>query len=320
MRRNNYLLFLIVLLFITGQVMFAQKEADTRIWSRIYWENMKQTPPNAIKNFEKNPAIFKGSQINSKYVRYEDSPDVPVTSDMDDYQSENSIFVSPLDNQVVLNSNNSSHTGGVYGASGYFSFDGAGTWDGSEQGTGGANRGDPAAAIGLNGNFYVGYIAPNSGQGCAYSSNNGTDWTHVQVSNASGSILDKNHLWIDNSPGSPYEGYLYSAWTDFGGTNDNQIEIAYSSDDGLSWSTPTNISSPLNAGNHNQGVHIQTGPNGEVYAVWTIYDSWPTDENAHGFAKSNDGGATWETPARIIGNIRGIRNTTTGKNMRVNSW
>ncbi|MCK5078205.1 MAG: exo-alpha-sialidase, partial [Calditrichia bacterium] len=206
--------------------------------------------------------------------------------------------------------------------SGYFTFDGAATWDGSEQGTGGPNSGDPAAAIGNNGWFYVGYIASNSGQGCAYSTDNGSNWTHVQVANPTGGLLDKNHMWIDNSPSSPYDGYLYSTWTDLGSSSPNyaDIMIARTIDNGLSWETAQNISDPLNAGSHNQGINVQTGPNGEVYALWAVYDAWPADENALGFAKSSDGGATWEAPARILENIRGIRNTATGKNMRVNSF
>ncbi len=48
-------------------------------------------------------------------------------------------------------------------------------------------------------------------------------------------------------------------------------------------STPINISAAVNAGSHNQGVNIQTGPDGEVYVAWAIYDAFPTDETATGF-------------------------------------
>ncbi len=37
-------------------------------------------------------------------------------------------------------------------------------------------------------------------------------------------------------------------------------------------------------------------------------------------SKSLDGGATWETASRIISNVKGIRNSETSKNMRVNSF
>ena len=56
-----------------------------------------------------------------------------------------------------------------------------------------------------------------------------------------------------------------------------------------------------------KAVNITTGPNGEVYVIWAIYDGWPTDETAIGMARSFDGGATYVPATRIIQGIRGIR-------------
>jgi PKD repeat protein len=125
-------------------------------------------------------------------------------------------------------------------------------------------------------------------------------------------LLDKNHLWIDNSPLSPYEGILYNAWTCFGGTNDTEIEITRSTDGGLTWSAQTVISAAVAAGSHNQGVNIQTGPDGEVYVAWAIYDSWAypsgSDEVAIGFTKSTNGGTSWSTPVRVNQDPTGFAN------------
>jgi hypothetical protein len=271
------------------------------------------------------PAIFTGSAIRAVSVLTEDSPDVLIIGGSTS-QSENSVFVNPNDPDNPINSNNStSQPGGgitLYGANYLYSEDAGETWGGSVSGAGGANSGDPTTAIGLNGRYYIGFINNSSGQSIAYSDNQGSTWSSVLVANAPsgfGNLLDKNHMWIDNSPTSPYEGNLYNAWTAFGGSNDNDIEISRSTDDGLTWSTPVNISQIINAGNHSQGVNIQTGPNGEVYAVFTIYDNWPSDEDAMALARSFDGGVTWET-FRIISNIKGIRSSGTGKNMRVNAF
>ena len=98
-----------------------------------------------------------------------------------------------------------------------------------------------------------------------------------------------------------------------------------STDDGLTWSTlPINISQGI-ADILSLGVNIKTGPNGEVYAVWAIYDTRSDginidDEVALGFAKSTNGGQSFDAPVRIIDNIKGIRLTRTSKNMRVNSF
>lgn len=300
-------------------------KVDTRIDNMSYWRRMVLEGLVPVAPDVKAPApILRSSRIFSQKVTTDDSPDVPVTGE-NCTQTENSIFVNPNDNQIILNSNNSTSNpaNGVYGANAFYSEDGGDTWDGQLEGTGGQNSGDPAAVIGLNGRYYNGFIHSNGGQGVAYSDDNGATWTSIVVQpGPSGwnSMLDKNHLWIDNSPSSPYEGYLYDAWTNFGGSNDKQIEIARSIDDGASWESSHMISGAVNAGSHNQGVNIQTGPGGEVYALWTIYDNWPSDEDAMAMARSLDGGATWEPSHRIIDNIRGIRNTGVSKAMRVNAF
>jgi hypothetical protein len=230
--------------------------------------------------------------------------------------------VNPSDNQIVINSNNSTPNpvSGIYGANSDKSIDGGLSWDGSVEGAGGSNSGDPVALIGLDGKYYIGYINNSSGQSVSVSSNQGATYTAHLVANAGGSLLDKNHMWIDNSPTSPYSNNLYDAWTDFGGSANNNIGFSRSTNSGVTWSAQLNISSAVNAGSHCQGVNITTGPNGEVYVIWAIYDGWPTDETAIGMARSFDGGATFAPATRVINNIRGIRTTGLNKNMRCNSF
>lgn len=238
-----------------------------------------------------------------------DNPDVRVTNESNRTQSENSIAVSPLNNKILLNSNNSTDwpVTQVLGASWFVSTDGGLTWAGSSNGPT-SNRGDPAAVIDVTGKLYIGYIHNSGGMGVSFSTNMGANWTHVAVTTASGQ--DKNHLMVDLVPSSPYVGRVYNSWVDLGsGANVNDIVFTYSSDGGNAWSTITNISNAIAAGSHNQGVNIQTGPNGEVYCAWAVYDSWPSDETAIGFNKSTTGGATWVGESRILTNIRGHRNT-----------
>ncbi|MCD4746204.1 MAG: T9SS type A sorting domain-containing protein [Bacteroidales bacterium] len=295
---------------------------DTRIDNMAYWKRMAALGLVSVTpNIPTEKAIYKGSKIKANSVFTENSPDVPVTTE-NSTQSENSIFVDPNNNDFLLNSNNSTTNpvGSLYGANDFFSSDAGLTWGGEIYGAGGDNSGDPTTAISLNGTMYVGYIHNNYGQGISYSTNGGLSWTPVLVAPPSGGLLDKNHLWIDNSLTSPYAGNLYDAWTPFGGPNDEEIELARSTDGGLTWFNAVNISSAVNAGSHNQGVNIQTGPNGKVYAAWSIYDSWPSDETAIGFTKSPDAGIHFDDATRIISNIRGIRTTKTSKYMRCNSF
>ena len=295
---------------------------DTRIDNAHYWVEMAQQGYIEFNpDIKAEQAVFTGSGIRSLTTITEDSPDVPVT-DINSTQSENSIFVDPNNADVVLNSNNSTQNpvGSIYGANDLYSFNAAETWEGEVQGAGGGNSGDPTTAIGLNGRWYVNFINSPGGMGIAYSDDQGDSWTTKTVAPNPGSLADKNHMWIDNSPTSAFEGNLYVAWTNFGGGNDNEIGLAYSSDEGETWTINHNISGAVNAGNHNQGVNIGVGPDGQAYAIWAIYDGWPQDETAIGMSTSLDGGVTWSDATRVVTNIKGIRNTGTSKNMRVNSF
>ncbi len=314
------------------------QEMDQRVNSIAYWQAAADSgflPKGVIPSPQS--AIYLGSEINSLAVLTDDSPDIVIVGFDSTMQSENSIFVNPSDNSKILNSNNSfDDEFNGYGADQYYSTDWGNSWNGSILGVGGPNKGDPATAIDLNGRFYVGYIANNWGQGVAYSVDDGSTWIHSQIAQGydRNHMLDKNHLWVDNSSESQFEGNLYSAWMNYyqGSSNYLDIEISHSTDQGISWTTPINISDSVNAGSLNQGVNIQTGPDGEVYAVWAVYDDFSFGEGAIGFTKSDDGGQSFEPATRIIDGIRGIRQAAkpiigdnqagplNKKNMRVNSF
>ena len=319
-----------VMLFVCSPLLsFSQEEGeiDTRIDNWRYWREKAElgiVPFNP--DVEALPAIEHGPFIETSSGLV-NSPDVVLVTGSGISQSENSVFVNPNNNQIALNGNNSFGMSPT-GANAIFTFDGGLTWTGGPAAPLSGNMGDPAAAVGLDGTSYMGHISAGFNQGVDISTNNGATWSASSIATSS-ALLDKNHLWIDNSPGSPHEGNLYSAWTQIGGggTGNNQIVISRSTNNGATWSTPLSISNAVSAGSHNQGVNIQTGPNGEVYAVWAIYDAWPGVENAIGFSVSTNGGVTFSPAVRIHNNIKGIRyqpgaglTNATGKNMRQNSF
>ncbi|MFN0158128.1 MAG: FlgD immunoglobulin-like domain containing protein [Bacteroidota bacterium] len=256
----------------------------------------------------------------------QNEPDVRVRPTTNTTQSEMSIAVSPLNNRVALASANASDfpVSVIYGTSAYWSTDAGLTWAGFDQPpSGNANSGDPAAAIDRNGYFFIGSIANNDGQGVMRSTDGGTTWNYFQVSNPNGSLLDKNHLTVDANSSSPHVNNVYSAWTDFGQPDPNPIEFARSTNNGATWVSEQNISGTvMTASEFGQGVHLQTGPNGEVYAIWSINQGTsPFTERAIGFNVSLDGGATWGPGSRAITNTLGIRTSSFGTyGIRSNSF
>jgi HYR domain len=249
-----------------------------------------------------------------------DTLDVRITGANDRTLTENSMAVHPLDSSMLLTANNATDWDGsqvntIFGTQVGWSIDGGLNWTSQNEGPGGVgNNGDPATAIDRAGRFYVGYITDGGGQGVSFSTDTGTTWTHVTVAADPPSaldLLDKNHFAVDNVATSTFVGRAYSAWTEFigGGANDNDIVVSRSLDGGATWSAVVNVSNGIAAGSHNQGVNLQTGPNGELYAAWAVYDAFPANETAIGFNRSLDGGVTWTGESRIITNIRGIRNT-----------
>jgi hypothetical protein len=306
-------------------------KVNTMIDNMGYWRRMVRlgyVRPNP--NVKVPKAVFTGSKIILNGIEVQDSPDICLTGTNDLTQSENSVFINPENEDELLNSNNSSNWNGtnadtLYGADGLFSENAAANWTGDIEGTGNENSGDPSVAISLNGRWYSGKINGDFGQSVAWSDNQGTTWHDVVVSGVPSpglDVLDKNHLWIDNSPSSPFQGNLYDGWTNFVTTSSDyhQVDISRSVDNGLTWSTPIGVSEGVHAGIFCHGVNLQTGPEGEVYCTFTIYDTWPGDESAIGFTKSINGGSVFTPATRIINNIKGIRTSGTTKNMRVNSF
>lgn len=306
-------------------------KVNTMIDNMVYWQQMVKL--GYVTAGAKNtvpPAVFTGSRIKAKGIQAQDSPDICLTQPDGTTQSENSIFMNPGNGDELINSNNSTGWDGFnitdfFGADVRTSADAGATWGGQVEGVAGGNSGDPAVAIGTDGTWFVNKITNAYGQSVAWSNDHGTTWHDVvmaTVPNPGSDLLDKNHFWIDNSPTSSYNGNLYNAFTIFVSSSpDNyQAGLIRSVDHGLTWSTPVNISAGV-GGFLCQGVNLHTGPDGEVYAVFTIYDGWPSDETGIGFTKSLNGGALFTPATRAISNIRGVRTSgVTGKNMRVNSF
>ncbi|MBV6513433.1 MAG: hypothetical protein FMNOHCHN_02965 [Ignavibacteriaceae bacterium] len=333
-------LFVIAYLFLFSASLIAQSNSPVREgeldkkWSKISKSDIPQTVPGDA-NYIYIPTFYGprfydfGKSAGTVSANYRPFPMSNTT------QSEVSVDVHPTNENIVFVSPNTTNwpVTTLYGTGGYFTSNGGTNWTGFDQPPYGATSGDPAVSIGTNGLIYTGFIdagTNDGGQGVAVTSNNGTSWSRYVVGPrppGASDLLDKNHLVVDKKAGSPYENRVYAAWTAFVSTspNNNDIEVRYSSNNGQTWSNSSNVSGPINAGSHDQGINLSTGPNGEVYALWAVYDNWAAGvygEDAIGFNKSTDGGATWAQPKRIYSAANfGIRGNLANKgNIRVSSF
>ncbi len=186
----------------------------------------------------------------------------------------------------------------------------------------------------------------------------GLSWDKVVViSDGDGCDLSKRQLfddkeWIvtDNNPSSPFYGRTYVTWTKFdsafGGYVRSAIFESHSSDGGLSWSKPQEISGsngalctfqetgPPNQCDENQFSVPTVGPDGTVYVAFeneqneALWEDPGVFDDQYLLVKSTDGGQSWSSPTFIVGledgsndyptNVSG-RQTLTGYQVRVNS-
>ncbi|RPI64789.1 MAG: exo-alpha-sialidase, partial [Ignavibacteriales bacterium] len=322
-------LFLLAMTFIFGILstsINAQGTVDLdKKWSRISSDNSGALNIRSDYNYIPGPPVFQKFDLGETDVLV--MPNYRILPATNTTQSELSIDIHPLNGNILFASANATNWpfSTIWGTGVYWTTNAGTNWTGFNNPPFGTNYGDPSSAIGTNGYFYEGYISGSGGMGVATSTNNGANWTTSTVSAMSSD--DKNHLMVDKKVGSPYENRVYNTWTDFnGGANNNQVVLKSSTDFGATWGTLINLSSSLTPGSHGQGCNVQTGPNGEVYVVFAVYDNFPSGEDAIGFAKSTDGGATW-TKARIYGAMTpngnynfGIRGNLKPTSIRVSSF
>lgn len=319
------LLYVVIIISLFQSSSYSQVE-DKR-WTRVNINPENIRPID--KNYKYNEVHYTQIHKLSNSIEAVVNPNFRILPSANSTQSEISIDVHPTNPNILFASANTTNwpVTTLYGTGLYWSTNGGNNWTGYDNPPIGSNSGDPAAVIGPNGNFYIGYIRNGGGQGVSVSTNNGATWSNyvAAADPGSGDLLDKNHLWVDKKTLSPYVNRVYDAWTHFvtGSPSENQVVINYSTNNGVNWTSFVDLSASLSPGSHAQGVNIATGPNGEVYAAFAIYDNWGTGvygEDAIGFAKSTDGGVTW-SKARIYSAANfGIRGNLKPTNIRVSSF
>ena len=235
------------------------------------------------------------------------TPDVAVFAPSANAQSENSIGVNFSNPQQLMVSTNGRIPGAnpVVHQTWAFSTNGGLTWPANMQSEDLPPNvldsfGDPVAFFDVTGRAYFCTLGSPGGIYFVSTTNFGATWSaRSNADNLNSTNDDKQHAAADYS--GTYPNNVYAAWTDFGVTG-SPVVFARSTNQGQTWLPRVQLQIGSNRG---QGVHIATGPNGEVYLMWAHYTSG-TAEVGIGFAKSTDGGATFSTPT-VAYTISGIR-------------
>ncbi len=154
----------------------------------------------------------------------------------------------------------------------------------------------------------------------SWSDNNGTTWSApvvVVTKSNPNNFNDKEAMWVDRIPTSPYFGRAYVTWTQFRSAvccPSEPVAVSVSADGGASWSAPKQVSPAGNngTGNGRQGSAVRSGPDGTVYVAW---EQGP----AQVLSTSRDGGMTWSRPAKIAP-VADISDPIPGANFRTDSF
>ena len=155
------------------------------------------------------------------------------------------------------------------------------------------------------------------------SDDDGITWSAPVIA-ASGNgfkFNDKEDIWADSNPSSPFFGSVYITWTQFRGSIftffAEPVMVSFSRDGGKTWSRPNQLSIAQNlAFGGRQGSVVRTGPNGEVYAIWEDSDLGGVKQV---IARSRDGGVKW-THAMDIAHFKDVADPIPGANFRTDSF
>jgi hypothetical protein len=238
-------------------------------------------------------------------------------------QTEPIVCISPLNRLTMFASaytiSSSFNSEGVY-----TSTNGGYNWFGSDVCNGpniSNHGGDPGVSIDKNGVFILTHIGQSNppafyGVYAHYSTNLGANWSNAFVI-TNQQPEDKGTSTTDFSPSSPYYGRTYAVWANKQ-ISPQVIQFSYTSNSGVSWSSPISINAP--APHRSSGGYIEIGTDGTLYIGWSgLADAYPYPTNYAGFATSTNGGVNWNVSQNIYP-VNGIEpNLYPKTNIRVNS-
>ncbi|MFN2539789.1 MAG: sialidase family protein, partial [Mycobacteriales bacterium] len=152
----------------------------------------------------------------------------------------------------------------------------------------------------------------------SYSDDDGATWSAPVLATTKenpNDFNDKESIWADDLPSSPYFGRVYVSWTEFRSYGVSEpVMVSVSTDGARSFSKPKQLSPAGNngTGNGRQGSAARSGPDGTAYVAWE-QGAWQV------LSRSTDGGTTWTRPVNI-GPLSDAPDPLPGSNFRTDSF
>jgi hypothetical protein len=207
-------------------------------------------------------------------------------------RSESDIRVNYNDLSKIIASSNDI---GSFIQAQFYSSDGGANWDQTTLplAPGDVAHSDPAVdwtSDGTAWSFTIG-IAPGANTLRGYKSiDGGANWTFDSTPPATQNNVDREIMWVDHSPTSPFKDQIYVTWH-----NGIPAFVARrTTGAGAAWQAPVQVSGAETTG---QGIggDIKTNSAGDVFVFW------PDDGGSRTvyLAKSTNGGATFGAPISI---------------------
>jgi hypothetical protein len=120
---------------------------------------------------------------------------------------------------------------------------------------------------------------------------------------SNGSFPDHETIYVDTGTGAGHHfGRLFVGWVQFSGNaGKSPVDIAFSDDDGQTWTGPIRVSDKGNQ--FDQDVRPSVGPDGTVYVTWVNTQTSEGKKGALVMAdRSTNGALTWG-PDRIVATV-----------------
>jgi hypothetical protein len=159
--------------------------------------------------------------------------------------------------------------------------------------------------------------------GVSISDDYGASWYDpIVAANSHGNVFnDKESIWADRNPSSPFFGRVYLSYTEFRSipSTAEPVIVTYSTDGGLTWSKQNQVSSAYNNRSRGgrQGSVIRTGPDGAVYVIFEDGDNKVGSQQV--LVISHDGGKTFSRKISI-GTVTDLPAAIPGSNFRTDSF